>query len=91
MLAPVTLIYISPDFNIALNGLISSLTAILNEKGNKPRHFTTTYSLANITILLNCFKPGEDIHLQLLQLRLRGGTLTVYTLKDMKFLGRINN
>ena len=63
MLTLVTLIYIGPDFNIVLNGLIFSLTAILNKKGNKPRHFTITYSLINIIILLNCFKPSEDIHL----------------------------
>ena len=63
MLTLVTLVYISPDFNIALNSLIFNLTVILNKKGNKPRHFATTYSLANIIILLNCFKPGEDIYL----------------------------
>jgi hypothetical protein len=63
MLTPVTLIYISPNLNIALNGLISSLTAILNKKGNKPRYFAITYSLINIIILLNYFKPGDDIHL----------------------------
>jgi len=63
MLALVTLVYIGPDLNTALNGLIFSLTAILNKKGNKPHHFATTYSLANITILLNCFEPGKDIHL----------------------------
>ena len=91
MLTLVTLIYISPNLNTALNGLISSLTTILNKKGNKPRHFTTMYSLANITILLNCFKPSKDIHLQLLQLRLQSGTLTAHTLKDTKLLGRINN
>ena len=62
MLALVTLVYISPNLDIVLNNLISSLTAILNKKGNKPRHFITIYSLANITILLNCFKPGEDIY-----------------------------
>ena len=49
------------------------------------------YSLTNITILLDCFKPGEDIYLQLLQLRLQSGTLTAHTLKDIKLLGRINN
>jgi len=91
MLAPVTLVYIGPDFNIVLNGLISSLTTTLNKKGNKPRHFATTYSLANIMILLDCFKPGKDIHLQLLQLRLRSGTLIAHTLKDTKLLGRIDN
>jgi len=90
-LAPVTLVRIGPDLDTALNGLISSLTATLNEKGNKPRHFATTYSLANITILLDCFEPGEDIHLQLLQLRLRSGTLTAHTLKDTKLLGRIDD
>jgi hypothetical protein len=63
MLALVTLIYIGPDLNIALNGLISSLTAILNKKGNKPCYFAIMYSLVNITILLNYFKPGEDIYL----------------------------
>ena len=63
MLTPVTLIYISPDLNIALNSLISSLTAIFNKKGNKPCYFAITYSLTNITVLLNCFKPGEDIYL----------------------------
>jgi len=63
MLALVTLIYISPDLNIALNNLISSLTTILNKKGNKPYYFTIMYSLTNIIILLNCFKPSEDIHL----------------------------
>jgi hypothetical protein len=65
-LALVTLIYISPDLNIVLNGLISSLTAILNKKGNKSRYFTITYSLVNIIILFNYFKPSEDIYLQLL-------------------------
>ena len=65
-LTPVTLVYIGPNLNIALNGLISSLTAILNEKGNKPRYFAITYSLANIIILLNYFESGEDIYLQLL-------------------------
>jgi hypothetical protein len=63
MLTLVTLVYISPDLNIALNGLISSLTAILNKKGNKPYYFATMYSLVNIIILLNCFEPGEDIYL----------------------------
>ena len=63
MLALVTLVYIGPNLNTALNGLISSLTAILNKKGNKPCYFATTYSLANIIILLNCFKPSKDIHL----------------------------
>jgi len=62
-LTPVTLVYIGPDLNTVLNSLISSLTATLNKKGNKPRHFATSYSLANITILLNCFEPGKDIYL----------------------------
>ena len=63
MLAPVTLIYIGLNLDTVLNGLIFSLTATLNKKGNKPRYFTITYSLINITILLNCFKPGKDIYL----------------------------
>ena len=63
MLAPVTLIYIGLNLDTVLNGLIFSLTATLNKKGNKPYHFATIYSLANIIILLNCFKPGEDIYL----------------------------
>ena len=63
MLTLVTLIYIGPNLNIALNSLISSLTIILNKKGNKPRYFAIMYSLANIIILLNCFKPSEDIYL----------------------------
>ena len=63
MLTLVTLVYIGPDLNTALNSLISSLTAILNKKGNKPRHFAITYSLINIIILLNCFKPSENIYL----------------------------
>jgi hypothetical protein len=62
MLTLVTLVYISPDLDIVLNSLISSLTAIFNEKGNKPRHFTTMYSLANIIILLNYFKFSEGIY-----------------------------
>ena len=62
-LALVTLIYIGPNLNIVLNGLISSLTAIFNKKGNKPRYFAIIYSLINIMILLNCFEPGKDIHL----------------------------
>jgi len=63
MLTLITFIYISPDFNTALNGLISSLIIILNKKGNKLYYFATTYSLINITILFNYFKPSEDIHL----------------------------
>ena len=69
MFTLVTLIYIGPDLDIILNGLIFSLTVTLNKKGNKPRYFAIIYSLANIIILLNCFKPSEDIYLQLLQLR----------------------
>ena len=63
MLALVTFVYISPDLNTVLNGLISSLTAIFNEKGNKPYYFAIMYSLTNIIILLNCFKPSKDIYL----------------------------
>ena len=63
MLTPVTFVYISPDLNIALNGLIFSLTIILNKKGNKPYYFAIMYSLANIIILFNYFEPSEDIHL----------------------------
>ena len=62
MLTLVTFIYISPNLDTVLNSLISSLTAILNKKRNKPHHFTTMYSLVNIIILLDCFKPGKDIY-----------------------------
>jgi len=63
MFAPVTFVHIGPDLDTALNGLISSLTIILNEKGNKFYYFAITYSLANIMILLDCFEPSEDIYL----------------------------
>ncbi|KAF2174570.1 hypothetical protein K469DRAFT_687395 [Zopfia rhizophila CBS 207.26] len=70
-LAPFTLVRIGPNLDAALNGLISSLIAALSSKQNNILHFATTYSLANVAIVIDCFESGEEIRLQLLRLRLR--------------------
>ncbi|KAF2175210.1 hypothetical protein K469DRAFT_78028 [Zopfia rhizophila CBS 207.26] len=70
-LAPFTLVRIGPNLDAALNDLISSLTSALSSKRNNIRHFATTYSLANVAIVMDCFEPGEEICLQLLRLRPR--------------------
>jgi hypothetical protein len=49
-----------------LGDLVEALIVAFNNIGIKARHITTTYSLANIAILIDCFEHGEDIHLRCL-------------------------
>ncbi|OCK78442.1 hypothetical protein K432DRAFT_444613 [Lepidopterella palustris CBS 459.81] len=90
-LVPSILVRIGPDLDTALNGLISGLTSTLSNKRNKARHFATTYSLANVAIVIDCFEPGEEIHLQLLRLRLQSGSseCTACTFDDARLSQRI--
>lgn len=68
IIAPGSLVRLGPDLDGALTAVIASLEAALAGP-TKPRHFATTYSLANITIVMDCYKPGEDIQLQVFRLR----------------------
>ena len=75
-LNPTSLVYIGPNIDKALCGLIADLIAAFNNKGITARHIATTYSLANIAILIDCFEPSKDIHLNFFRLRLRNGVLS---------------
>ncbi|KAF1963107.1 hypothetical protein CC80DRAFT_588574 [Byssothecium circinans] len=68
VLAPGSLVRLGPNLDGALTAVITSLEAALPGP-TKPRHFATTYSLANITIVLDCYKPDEEIQLQVFRLR----------------------
>lgn len=68
ILAPGTLVRLGPDLDGALTSVIASLQAALGGS-RKPNHFATTYSLANITVVIDCYDSSEDIQLQVFRLR----------------------
>jgi hypothetical protein len=72
-LKPLSLVYVGPNIDKALGDLVEALIVAFNNKGIKARHIATTYSLANIAILIDCFEHREDIHLRFLRLHFRNG------------------
>lgn len=90
VLRPGTLVHIGPHLDAALTSVISSLKIAVDGTGKKARHLATTYSLTNITILMDCFESGEDIQLQVLRLRLENGKLVGYRDEGRELLERIN-
>ncbi|KAF2177539.1 hypothetical protein K469DRAFT_719749 [Zopfia rhizophila CBS 207.26] len=91
ILAPGTLVRIGPDLDGALTSVIASLRAAFHGTQGKARHLATTYSLANITIVMDYFESGEKIQLQVLRLRLQGNRLVGCRDQGSELLNRINN
>jgi hypothetical protein len=75
-LNPISLVYVGPNIDKALGDLVEALIAAFSDKGITARHIATTYSLANIAILIDFFEPGEDVHLRFLRLRFRNGCIS---------------
>jgi hypothetical protein len=67
IIAPGTLVRIGPDLDEALAAVIASIQAAIVSP-RKPSHFATTYSRANITIVVDCFESDEDVQLQVYRL-----------------------
>jgi hypothetical protein len=90
-LNPIYLVYVGPNIDKALGDLVEALIAAFSDKGIKARHIATTYSLANIAILIDCFEPGEDIHLRFLRLRFRNGGISVSEFENKGLSQRITS
>lgn len=90
-LNPIFLVYVGPSIDKALGDLVEALIAAYNNKGIKARHIAMTYSLANIAILINCFEPGENIHLRFLRLRFRNGGISGSEFKNKGLSQRITS
>jgi hypothetical protein len=89
ILNPVSLVYIGPNIEEALTNLIADLFTTFNNKNVKARHIATTYSLANIAILFDCFEPGEAFQTSLVRLRYRNGNISGSRFEDRRLSQRI--
>jgi len=61
-------VYIGPNIDNAITDLVNALITAFEDKGFHARHIATTYSLANIAILLDCFTSNKKIYVNLVRL-----------------------
>lgn len=89
---PTFLVYIGPNIDKAITDLIDALITAFKDKGFHVRHIATTYSLANISILLDCTESGEEIHanlVRLVRLCFRNGSISGTEVTNKCFSQRV--
>jgi hypothetical protein len=86
---PISLVYTGPNLDKAIEDLIAELIAAFKDHGTTARHFATSYTLSNITLLIDCFEPGEPFETSLMRLRYGSGNIWGKKFQDKGLSERI--